>query len=382
MSIVTAAMQSPRQDDLLDYCILAKEGRPRRAPLDIDAVFQFLVTPLSLDASYNSGSGPCTVLFHRETGKYLLCNQITNAGTLAARVHTRLVLGKGAAALRNQPCPIFCPACHTLVENQDCLARHLLANTYLSCQRSNFCRAMQSTTRRLTQAVSSTQDYQLKLQALHDLNNYTAPITPDVWIQEAGDFAHWVNFHLQTHEHLHQCPLCSWTFTDQSYMVQHLSRQSVQGRGRLGDPLYCLRPEPPPVRTQYLVKLTDAYISKLLPGDEAHPYHIWFARLLSWANMVRGALLCHYAKSMSLHRYLKQAANQVPIDLLHAVAEVLGTQLASLWPRACRGLLELATAPVGTACAAAKQTTILKSAQELTGATYREELSCTTPRDA
>ncbi len=85
---------------------------------------------------------------------------------------------------------------------------------------------------------------------------------------------------------------------------------------------------------------------------------------------------------MSLHRYLKQAANQVPIDLLHAVAEVLGTQLTSLWPRACKGLLELPAAPVGIACAAAKQTTILKSAQEVTGATHSEELSCTTPRDA
>ncbi len=232
MSIVTAAMRSPRQEDLLDYCILAKEGRPRRAPLDIDAVFQFLVTPLSLDASYNSGNGPCTVLFHRETGKYLLCNQITNAGTLAARVHTRLLLGRGAAALRNQPCPVFSPACHTLVENQGCLARHLLANTSLACQRRNFCRAMQSTTRHLTQAVSSSCRHYTTWT-----NNYTAQITPDVWIREASDFAHWVNFHLQTHEHLHQCPLCSWTFADRSYMVRHLSRQSVQGRGRLGDPL-------------------------------------------------------------------------------------------------------------------------------------------------
>ena len=212
--------------DLLDFCFLASEGLPGRAPLCLNTVYQTLTAP-SLFTSPPSPCPPRVCLYHRQSDNHLLCAQTVNIRALLTRLHSRLMLGMGASPfnpLLLGPCPVFCTGCAALLKDKQCLLRHLY-NDNLVFSQTVHCRAMQTTTRRLSHAVSSSPSQDAAMHVLQNPALFCAPITPEIWLQEAGDFAHWVNCHLHCSEYLQACPICSFVFRDQAEIAEHLHRQ-------------------------------------------------------------------------------------------------------------------------------------------------------------
>ena len=350
-------MLHSRPEDLLDFCFLASEGLPGRAPLCLNTVYQILTAP-SLFTSPPSPCPPRVCLYHRQSGKNLLCSQTVNISALLMRLHSRLILGMGAIPfnpLLLGPCPVFCTGCATLLKDKQCLLRHLY-NDNLDFNQTDHCRAMQATTRRLSHAVSSCPSHDAALLALQNPALFSAPITPEIWLQEAGDFVHWVNCHLHCSEFLQVCPICSFVFRDQAEIAAHLHKQRGWGREHITDPFedlqYCPRSATAHLqgasysgpafrldRASHLVRLTGAIVSKLIPGKAKHSDEPTFMRLLSWANLCRGSLLAHYTHSFGRCRFLLIAAGRVSPELLLAAAGVLSSHLSHNWLPSCHDVL-------------------------------------------
>ena len=215
---------------------------------------------------------------------------------------------------------------------------------------------MRTSTRMLAHAVSRSPSYDVALQELQNPALFCMPVTPEIWLKEAGDFAHWVNSHLHRSEDLHACPLCSLVFFDQAELTEHLHRQSSYfTESPFEDLNFCPRSAAAPLPSQapywglalrlnrvpHLARLTEAHISKLIPGKYEHRYKPIFRCLLNWANLTRGALLAQYTQAMGLCRYLKQASLKLPPDLLAASADVLSSTLSHSWHTMCRDILAL-----------------------------------------
>ena len=90
-------MLRPEQEDLLDYCFLAAEGHPNRAPLCLNTVYQMLTAPSMFRPI--SLSPTRVILYHRLSGKNLICAQTVNISALLTRLHCRLRVGSGATPL-------------------------------------------------------------------------------------------------------------------------------------------------------------------------------------------------------------------------------------------------------------------------------------------
>ena len=303
---------------------------PDNHPLGLDVVFQRLLSPPTLNKPAK------VILHHRALGKYVLCVPVVNPQQMAARIRHRLRPGKQVEVLQSVSCPVFCPCCYTLLRNQQTLLQHLFDDDLTPC-RSDMCLAMQTTTRVLAQALSKSTDVEDTMLKLQKPAHYCIPILPittDAWMREAGDFAHWVNFHLQTQRHLHLCPLCPCAFSEHDQVTEHLHRTCLLDKQHRNEPARGAPPYHDTDKIRHLLRLTGAFLPKLIPGNGAPTHSQWFRGLLGWANLTRGTLLTHYAQAMCLHKYLLRASRGRQRDLVAAIADILGSQLTHSWAQA------------------------------------------------